>query len=139
MTKNDKKMIVLYNMLCALSPLYISETDEYIKDQYETTIGANIFYQDSSKKLFSGFISEGSIASDCVKEHKYPRKMAAKKLLENPPSSFEALKEVYYTDYGMYNLVTKSENMKLRPFQKKDTFVSPEDSYEKAAIRLVRL
>jgi hypothetical protein len=139
MTKNDKKMIVLYNMLCALSPLYISETDEYIKDQYETTIGANLFYQDSSKKLFSGFISEGSIASDCVKEHKYPRKMAAKNLLENPPSSIEELMHLYYSEYGCYNYVTSVENTKLRPFQKKGVFISPKDSYEKAGINLVRL
>lgn len=139
MDKNDKRFRALYNILCALSPKYKIETDEYIKDHFETVVGASIFYQDASKKLFSGFISEGSNPEECIKEHKYPRKMAAKKLLENVPSSFEELKKVYYSEYGVYNLVTKSENSRLRPFQKKNTFISPEESYKQAGIVLVKL
>jgi hypothetical protein len=139
MTKNEKRFYALYTTLCAISPIYKLEKDEYIRDRWETMIGADLFYQDSSKKLFSGFISEGSKVKDCVKEHKYPRKMAAKNLLENPPSSIEELMHLYYSEYGCYNYVTSVENTKLRPFQKKGVFISPKDSYEKAGINLVRL
>jgi hypothetical protein len=138
-TKNDKKFYAIYKAICKLSPIYKSEKDEYIKDFFETLIGAGVFYLDSSKKLFSGFISEGSKVTNCVKEHKYPRKMTGKILLENPPSNVKELIDLYYSEYGCYNYVTSSENAKLRPFQKKDVFISPEDSYEKAGITLVKL
>ena len=138
-TKNDKKFYTLYKTICNLSFIYKLEKDEYIKDFFETLIGAGIFYLDSSRKLFSGFISEGSKVSDCVKEHKYPRKMAGKILLDNPPTTLKEFINLYYTEYGCYNYVTSSENAKLRPFQKKDVFISPEDSYEKAGINLVKL
>ena len=138
-TKNDKKFYAMYKIICALSAIYKSQKDEYTKDFFETLIGAGVFYLDSSKKLFSGFISEGSKVSDCVKEHKYPRKMAGKILLENMPTDVKEMIDLYYSEYGCYNYVTSSENARLRPFQKKAVFISPEDSYEKAGITLVRL
>jgi len=139
MTKNQKKFKALYETILALSPIYLKEEDEYTRDQYETIVGAGIFYLDSSKKLFTGMISEGSKKADCVKEHRYPRKISAMLLLQSPPATLEQFVRQYYSEYGTYNLVTKSENARLKPFQKKGEFSSPEESYRLAGIALESL
>ena len=138
MLKNKLKFKTLFELLKS-SSLFYKDLDEFQKSYLATVVGAAIFYLPSGKKTFSGYISEEAIKVEKnkrVKEHSFPRKIAGKLLLENPPKSIEELEELYYTKYGQWNLVTKKENNDLRKFQKINNFISPEDSYQKANIKL---
>jgi hypothetical protein len=122
-------------------------SSESAKHFIETTIGAAIFYLPAGKTTcWSGLVSE-SIFNDStlskVVEHEYPRKIAAKELLSIDWSKFDEpateLKRLYYEKYGRFNYVSKTENTKLREFQKEGTFSDPMTAYAGCNIKLVRV
>ena len=137
-----EKYQAFFDMVNNLQVVYMTGTDAQ-KQLIETTIGAAIFYLPASKRVhFTGMISEGAVAAlpkAPTKEHLYPRRVSARNLLSNPPATLEAMIEELNTKYMCYNLTTKEENKRLIPYQKVDTSVSPEDSYEKAGIVLKRV
>ena len=78
-----------------------------------------------------------------TKDHHYPRKIAAAELFKHEWSTFsspaeEVLKR-YKTIYGRFNFVLPEENKYLVQYQKGKVFVSPEDSYRKAGISLIKI
>lgn len=143
MTKREKqraeKFEVLTEIVNALQPAYVYASQSK-KALMETIIGAAIFYMPALKnKCYTGFVSEAVKAGSGrkVKEHLYPRKVSGRELLSAAPVTVDKLMNLYFTKYGRYNYVTRKENSRLRPYQKAEVFVSPEDSYRKANIRLV--
>ena len=125
-------------MLHALASSYISATDAQ-KQFIETTIGAALFYLPANKSQhFTGCVSEEYLngGKEC-KEHLYPRKYSARQLLINPPADIDELIDICNHKYLQYNITTPAENRRLLPYQKVDTFVSPEHSYAAAGITLV--
>jgi len=141
MNKTQQKFESVFNLLINLKESYDTST-EYQKEFISTIVGAAIYYLPTNKLTFSGMISERALElpkNKRVKEHEYPRKIVGKILLDNPPNSVDELKTIYLTKYGIWNLVTKEENTRLRKFQKEGVFVSPEISYQLAEIILVKI
>ncbi len=129
-------------MVNSLQGVYMNASEAQ-KQLIETTVGAAIFYLPASKKVhFTGMISHGALSAlpkAPTKEHLYPRRVSAKNLLTNPPGTLEEMIEELNTKYMCYNLTTKEENKRLIPYQKVNTFVSPEESYRLAGITLVKV
>lgn len=146
---NLDKADALSDIICMLGEYYDKkELNKTQKAFVETLIGAGIFYVSSSNNLFSGKISKNALARlrsgedvSLVKEHSFPRKVAANRVLTEHLESIKLdrkkFKELFEQQFGKYNLVLKEENIKLRQYQKVNVFISPEDSYEKAGIVLV--
>lgn len=44
---------------------------------------------------------------------------------------------MYYNKYGIWNLVTKDENNKLRKYQKNGIFENPKQAYNDCGIKLI--
>jgi hypothetical protein len=140
-----------------LSQLIIVASTIYKKDNLsegqrgllETIIGAGIWYLPSSVDLYSGFISIAALESlendphntKLVEEHSFPRKLAAEMLfkseiVEKLKTENEHLEELYQNKFGRFNLVLKTENDKLKKFQKKGVFVNENEAYKLAGIEL---
>ena len=140
--KINSKFLALAEMIKAIQPAYL-KSDKAGRDLIETTIGAAIFYLPSSKKkLFSGLISEEAKKNgERCKEHMYPRKVSAQRLLTTDWSdvtdSGKHLSDLYHLELGRYNYVTKKENQLLKPHQKIGNFISPEHSYAAVGIKLL--
>jgi len=136
----EEKFKVLFDLIHDIQDSYIKASEKE-KSFYQTIVGAAIFYLPTNKETFSGLISESALLipkNKWVKEHSYPRKIASKNLLENPPQTISDLKNVFYTKFGIWNYVTKKENSDLRKYQKIHNFQSPEISYQLANIKLVK-
>ena len=147
MSKSDKfreriraKCEAVLKLVIGVQQYYNSTDDKDRKAIIETTIGAAIWYLPKSKKyLFTGKISKEAIdKGEKSEEHLFPRKIAAKKILEfnwtaetEPVEKFMTL---YIEEYGRYNYVSKAENKKLAKFQKDEKF---DTAYERAGIELV--
>jgi hypothetical protein len=141
MNKTEQKFESVFNLLVNLKQSYDTST-QYQKEFLSTIVGAAIYYLPTNRLTFSGKISEKALElpkNKRVKEHEYPRKIVGKILLDTTPNSVDELKEIYLTKYGIWNLVTKEENTRLRRFQKEGVFVSPEISYQSAEIILVNI
>jgi hypothetical protein len=77
-----------------------------------------------------------------VEEHAYPRKVAGQFLYSSQNDLLLtadgcALEQLYRERFGKYNLVLKSENDKLKKFQKKNVFLDEATAYALAEIELV--
>ena len=57
-------------------------------------------------------------------------------VVEKLISNNEHLEELYQNKFGRFNLVLKSENDKLKKFQKKGVFVNEDEAYKLAEIKL---
>lgn len=144
---------VIAELVRQLQPMYQREAStQYQRDHIETIVGAGLWYI-PNKSLWTGRISHAAVYSfhphsgvekpKVTEDHYYPRKVAARKLLEldwsevqNPASK---LTKMYREKFGRFNLVTPSENRALMPHQRTHTFKSPELSYSKAGIKLLSL
>lgn len=111
----------------------------------ETTIGASLFYISSKKAYWTGKISikaKNDKSEKLTKDHQYPRKIAARELL----NMAEALKnketsvfELFEEKYAKFNYITTSENQKLKNFQKDKNFIDVDSSYKNAGVELVEI
>jgi hypothetical protein len=145
----SKRAKVLSDTVIAISEIYHSDAlDEGQKGMLETLIGAGIWYLPSSKKLFSGMISNEALnrirLDSCVKlveEHGFPRKVAGKKLLSEHLEELKIddrkLEELYTNKMGKFNLVLKEENNRLKKFQKTSIFIDESAAYNSAGIELI--
>jgi hypothetical protein len=145
----SKRAKVLSDTIIAISEIYHSEVlDEGQKGMLETLIGAGIWYLPSSKKLFSGMISNEALnrirldsGVKLVEEHGFPRKVAGKKLLSEHLEELKIddrkLEELYTNKMGKFNLVLKDENNRLKKFQKTSVFIDESAAYNSAGIKLV--
>ena len=136
-----------------LQGIYTDEnTSEDQRNYLETIIGAGIWYIGSkgipNKKVSKGVLRDYHPESDIKKpkyteDHEYPRKVAARELLEKDWSSIEnpAIEffDLYQEKYGRVNLVTSTENKSITKFQKVGVFTTPEKAYEQAGIVLIKV
>ena len=139
--KTKYKFQITFKLIKKFREVWLTSND-YEKSFIETTLGAAIFYLPITKKTFSGLISEEASKiskKKWVKEHQYPRKLSAKFILTNPPKNVDEFKKMYYEKYGIWNWVTKVENTNLREYQKENNFTTPEKSYKKCGIKLIKL
>jgi hypothetical protein len=146
--KQDMKYNVTAQLIKTIKKLY-DESSIYEKSFLETIVGAAVFYLPSGSELWSGkmsrdalksFLPETKFSGKIVKEHEYPRKVAAKYLLEedwDKGNIVAKLRKLYLNKYGRYNYVTSEENGKLRKYQKVDCFQNPCECYREAGIQLI--
>jgi len=146
-----EKTEVLSRLIILTKDLYQNgQLTEGQKGFMETMVGAAIFYLPSSIELYSGYISKRALESlqnnpnqtKLVKEHAFPRKMAGHFLYSSNNQDQITkdgcgLEKLYREKFGKFNLVLKSENNKLKKFQKKGVFVDEETAYAFAEIELV--
>lgn len=148
----NEKCELLTNIINSTSALYHENTtNNEQRGLLETIIGAGIWYLPTHKnELYSGCASVALLQDICNKdlkeikwteEHSFPRKVAGNRLYTkftkelNDDSQF--LKELYLSKLGRFNIVTTSENNKLKKFATVDNFVDDNSSYEAAEIKLV--
>ncbi len=145
---------VVAHTVKSLKAFYDSEDcNENKKRTLETMVGAAIFYLPQPKEFYTGKTSlkaiealensENSIGVKLTKEHRYPRKIAAKELFElnwiNVKEPYKEVLDRYTSKYGLYNYVLPTENKRLTPYQKADVFIDPNHSYEQAGITLLNV
>lgn len=74
-------------------------------------------------------------------EHYYPRQVAGQRILQHIERykgiSLKKLEE-FLDVFTRVHYTTSQENQLLKPYQKIDTFISPEHSYQMAGITLVK-
>jgi hypothetical protein len=119
----------------------------------ETTVGAAIWYLPQGNDLWTGRISKEGLRAHhpdspgqprtLTKDHHYPRKVTAARLLSldwgtvsDPPSE---LLTRYKKEYGTFNLVLKDENRRLMKYQKDRVFEDPGQAYASAGITLLEI
>ena len=153
--KITPKVTALLDMVDGVQPEYKSFNEgskkdiENYKSFIETNIGAALWYiNKSTKLLWSGKISAKALYelkdnpnSKLSEEHFYPRKISAREVLKTDWSNFDDAKEEFINrflnKYGRFHYVTKNENKIVAQYQKVGNFRNPEDSYQKAGIKLI--
>lgn len=131
-----------------MRPVYESATIQQ-RALLETIIGAAIWYIPKPVHAWTGRISVGALrifhpASGIEKprlseEHVYPRKVAARLLLQDTSLTGSSLATLFREKYGRVHLITSEENKAVQPFQRVGVFTSPDDAYSKAGIVFVEL
>ena len=144
--KLQERCEILERILIALSPVYFhDQTNDNQRRLIETTIGAAIFYLPQGEKYWTGKISAEALKTlqlnsktTLTKEHEYPRKIAAKELINffRVHTVEFSLHKLYEEKYGKYNLVTPAENKKVSHFQRDGKFETIEEAYRLAGIEL---
>jgi len=150
--KREAKLIeqceVVAALISAMRPVYKS-ANERQRALLETIIGAGIWYIPKPVSAWTGKISKGALEAfhpdsgvenpRLSEEHVYPRKVAARFLLEDVSLSGHSLAEQFRQKYGRVHLITSEENKAVQPFQRVGIFKSPEAAYASAGITLIAL
>ena len=144
---------VIAELVQKMQPMYAAaETIPYQRQHIETIVGAGLWYI-PNRSLWTGFMSVGALQSfhpssgekkpKLTQDHQYPRKVAARQLLERDWAQVEEpaseLTLSYLKTYGRFNYVTPRENRALMPFQRAHRFESPEAAYREAGVRLLKV
>lgn len=140
---------ILEKVIISISDIYKVEANDDQKRLIETILGAAIWYLPHGEKYWTGEISEGAIHAlkhnpnpRLTKEHQFPRKIAAKELLNQTAeiSTKEAsLLKLYEEKYAKFNYVTPEENKRISRHQRDDVFVDIEKAYKLAEIKLKKI
>lgn len=141
---HTRKVKVLHLMLTGIvGELHKLSTLE--KNVISRMISNSIF---DMRVIWSGMYSQGlvdaiSLAPKTQKcaEHYYPRQVAGQRILQHIERykgiSLKKLEE-FLDVFTRVHYTTSQENQLLKPYQKVDTFISPEHSYQMAGITLVK-
>ena len=116
----NMKFMALNALLDQIREAYQQTEEPNQRSYFEIVVGAAIFYLPSLNSHFNGFISlnalKGYLKGDRrVKDHIYPRKLAARELLSRK-MTLEELFEKYHNHLATYMYVTSSENSDLVNF-----------------------
>jgi hypothetical protein len=144
--KLDEQCAVVAALIVAMRPVYQSASSKQ-RALLETIVGAGIWYIPKPAHAWTGLISLGALRAfhpdsgvaqpRLSEEHVYPRKVAARLLLEDANLTASSLASSFREKYGRVHLITSEENKTVQPFQRAGIFTSPEDAYKKARITLV--
>ena len=144
----EKQCSVLADIVIAIRPVY-SKADPVQKALIETMIGAAIWYIPKSPDAWTGYISLGALKSfhpdsgtekpKFSEEHVYPRKVAARILLQDGALDGSMMAKVFREKYGQLHYITPDENKSVQPHQRAGVFNTPEDTYVKASITLIQV
>jgi hypothetical protein len=146
--KLDDQCAIVAALIIAMRPVYLTATSQQ-RALLETIIGAAIWYIPKPIQAWTGKVSIGAIKAfhpdsgigkpRLSEEHVYPRKVAARQLLEDGTLSANSMATLFRERYGRVHLITAEENKSVQPFQRAAVFTSPEDAYVNARISLVTL
>ena len=82
-------------------------------------------------------LESGVLKPRLSEEHVYPRKVAARLLLEDASLDGPSLTHLFREKYGRVHLITSEENKAVQPFQRVSIFTSPDEAYEKAGVTFI--
>lgn len=127
---------------------YYSSVSENQKAFIETIVGAAIFYLPHGNKYWEEKISKTALENiktkpneaRLTKDHIFPRKLAAEKLLNEDlglKKDGAVLKKLYNDDIGKFIIVTSKENRALISKQKEHGYGNWKKAYKAAGIELV--
>ena len=112
-------------------------------------VGAAIWYVPKSTHAWTGCISNNALKmfhpdsgiknQKFSEEHVYPRKVAARLLLEDQSLDGPRLTTLLREKYGRVHFITPDENKIVQRYQRADVFTTPEDAYTKGSIALVEV
>jgi hypothetical protein len=113
----EMKFIALNILLNQVRETYHQTEEHHQRSYLEIILGAGVFYLPSLNSHFNGFISiaalKGYLKGDRrVKDHIYPRKLAARELLSKK-LSVEELKNRYHSHLATFMYITSTENSDL--------------------------
>ena len=144
----DEKCSVLADTIAAIRPVYSKATGQQ-KVLIETMIGAALWYIPKPSSAWTGRISVGALkmfhpGSGIQKprfseEHVYPRKVAARLLLEHHSLDGTNLSALFREKFGRLHFITSEENKSVQPYQRVAVFTTPDDAYGKAGIVLIEV
>jgi hypothetical protein len=144
----EEKCSILADTIVAMRPVYLNATPRQ-RAFLETVIGAAIWYIPKPSSAWTGRMSVGALKmfhpdSGIQKprfseEHVYPRKVAARLLLEDKTLDGANLSALFQEKYGRLHFITSDENKSVQPYQRVAVFTTPDDAYEKAGIVLVEV
>lgn len=147
-TKLETQCSILADIVVALRPAY-SKAAPQQRALIETMIGAAIWYVPKSAQAWTGRISSGALKAfhpdsgiknpKFSEEHVYPRKVAARLLLEDQSLDGARLMALFKEKYGRLHFITSDENKAVQRYQRSDVFTTPEDAYAQAGIVLVEV
>ncbi len=143
-----KQCTVLSEVILSIRPVY-TQADPQQRALIETMIGAAIWYLPKPPDAWTGFISlcalqafhpsSGLEEPKFSEEHLYPRKIAARRLLEDDSLCSVGLTRAFKNKYGRLHYITPEENKSVQPFQRSEVFLTPEEAYKKAGIVLIEM
>lgn len=146
--KIEKQCAVLAEVVVAIRPVYMAASPEQ-KALIETMIGAAIWYISKPPDAWTGYVSlealkafhpdSGNENPKFSEEHVYPRKVAARMLLEDDDLNGETMDSVFREKYGRLHYITSDENKAVQPHQRADVFLTPENAYTKVGIQLIKI
>jgi hypothetical protein len=148
--KLEERCKVLEKVVISISNIYwAKETTDDQKKLIETIIGAAIWYLPHNENYWTGKISktakealDNNKKAKLTKEHQFPRKIAAKELLqekEKIANKETSLQKLYEEKYAKFNYVTPNENKKISRYQRDDVFIDIETAYQKSEIELIEI
>lgn len=147
-TKLESQCRILADIVVAVRPVY-SKAAPQQRALIETMIGAAIWYVPKSTQAWTGRISSGALKMfhpdsgiknpKFSEEHVYPRKVAARLLLEDQSLDGPRLITLFREKYGRLHFITSDENKAVQQYQRSGVFTTPEDAYAKAGIVLVEV
>jgi hypothetical protein len=146
--KLKERCEILEKMIVSISEIYFDpQTTNDQRKLLETTLGAAIFYLPQGEDYWTGKISQKAIEAlknnpkvHLTKEHQFPRKIAAKRLLSVAPklkNNDLSLLKLYEEEYGKFNYVTSKENKAISRYQRDEVFEDIDKAYQLAEIEMV--
>jgi hypothetical protein len=146
--KLEAQCAVLADIVISIRPVYSAATTEQ-RALIETMIGAAIWYIPKPPDAWTGYVSLGALKAfhpdsgienpKFSEEHVYPRKVAARMLLEDGALNGATMATIFSEKYGRLHYITSDENKAVQPHQRANVFELPEAAYAKAAIALVKI
>ncbi len=146
--KLERHCSALAEVVVAIRPVYAKLEAEQ-KALIETMIGAAIWYIPKHSNAWTGCVSSlalkmfhpdsGVQNPKFSEEYVYPRKVAAKLLLEAQELTGARMALLFREKYGKLHYTTSDENKLVQPFQRAGVFISPEDAYLKAGIKFIEV
>ena len=140
-----RRVKVLHLLLSGIAPC-VKELSDEEKHTIARMVGNSIF---DMRPIWSGYESQALVDAKArgdkitrCPEHYYPRQVAGKRIVDHI-ARFKGISrnklEEFLDIFCRVHYTTSEENIRLKPFQKTDTFISPEHSYESANITLVKV
>lgn len=142
---NARKVRVLHAMLDGIRTK-LTDMDDEEKNLVARMIGNSIY---DMRVVWSGYESKALIEARTLNkkttkcpEHFFPRQVAGKRIVEHIVRfggiSLKKLQE-FLDVFCQVHYTTSEENVRLKPYQKTDTFISAEHSYSMANIELIKV
>lgn len=136
------------SLIVAIRPVYAAATLNQ-RALLETIIGAGLWYVPKASNAWTGKMSLGALRAfhpdsgisspKLSEEHVYPRKVAARQLLDDLSLTNETMTSLFQEKYGRVHLITSEENKAVQRHQRVGVFSTPDEAYLLAGITFAEL